>query len=68
MISLLSTGAADVRRIRTSGQVTDLYLLALAGYLLALAGAHGGRLATFDRRISPGAVEGGRTALHLIPG
>lgn len=34
--------------------------------LLALAVSNGGRLATFDRRLSPDAVKGGRSALHLI--
>ena len=40
-------------------QITD-------AYLLALAVSNGGRLATFDRRLSPDAVKGGRSALHLI--
>jgi predicted nucleic acid-binding protein len=45
----------------TSGQVTDTYLLALARY-------HNGELATFDRKLVPLAVKGGKAALHLIPG
>jgi predicted nucleic acid-binding protein len=40
-------------------QVTD-------SYLLALAVAHDGALATFDRRLSTKAVKGGKGALHLI--
>jgi len=44
----------------THGQVTDVYLLALAV-------AHGGRLATLDRRIPMSAVVGGRDALVIIP-
>lgn len=44
----------------THGQLTD-------AYLLALAVAQGGRLATFDRRIPAAAVHGGRDALVVIP-
>jgi uncharacterized protein len=58
-ISLLDTHLLDVERVRTSAQVTDTYLLALAV-------AHGGKLATFDRRLSDAAVHGGRAALHQI--
>jgi predicted nucleic acid-binding protein len=35
-------------------------------YLLALAVRNGGRLATFDRRLSAIAVEGGAEALAFI--
>jgi hypothetical protein len=35
-------------------------------YLLALAYAHGGQLATFDRRLVTNAVVNGSKALHLI--
>ena len=54
----------DTRRIRAarlldSAQVTD-------SYLLALASLHGGKLATFDRRLVTSAVDAGREALHLI--
>jgi hypothetical protein len=34
--------------------------------LLALAIAHGGKLATLDRRLSVKAVLGGKDAFHLI--
>lgn len=44
----------------THGQVTDTYLLALAV-------AHGGRLATLDRHVPVNAVPGGPAALELIP-
>ncbi len=44
----------------THGHVTD-------AYLLALAVAHGGRLATFDRRIATALVAGAEDALELIP-
>ena len=42
------------------GQITDTYLLALAVH-------HQGRLVSFDARLSPAAVSGGRQALCLIP-
>lgn len=58
-ISLVGVEYIDAVRIMTSGQVTD-------SYLLALAVAHAGRLATFDRRLSTKAVKGGMAALHLI--
>ncbi len=58
-ISLVGGAPVDPARILTSGQVTD-------SYLLALAVTHGGRLATFDRRLSTNAVQGGKAALHLI--
>lgn len=59
-ISLVGTGHVDPTQILTSGQVTD-------SYLLALAVAHAGHLATFDRRLSVKAVRGGKASLHLIP-
>ena len=49
----------DATRLLTSGQVTDTYLLALAR-------AHGGKLATFDRRLATEAVPDGRRHMHLI--
>jgi uncharacterized protein len=58
-ISLLDAGRIDRARLLEAGQVTDTYLLALAV-------RHGGRLATFDRRLVADAVKGGREALHLI--
>jgi toxin-antitoxin system PIN domain toxin len=58
-ISLDDVAVADPKRIMTSAQVTDTYLLALAKY-------HKGVLATFDRKLSTLAVEGGKAALHLI--
>lgn len=44
----------------THAQVTDLYLLGLAV-------AQGGTLATFDGRIAASTVRGGTAALELIP-
>lgn len=58
-VSLVAAAHVDPARIRTPGQVTDTYLLALAA-------GRGGRLATFDRRLSTDAVTGGKAALHLI--
>ncbi len=58
-ISLLDTGLLDIERLLSSGQITD-------SYLLALASAHGGELATFDRRLVTDAVKSGKLSLHLI--
>ena len=58
-ISLLDADKIDASRILSSAQVTD-------SYLLALACAHGGKLATFDRRLVVDAVRGGARGLHLI--
>ncbi|WP_395943056.1 TA system VapC family ribonuclease toxin [Brevundimonas sp.] len=60
-ISLSDTDLFDANALTTPEQITD-------AYLLALAVANGGRLATFDRRLSTDAVQGGRAALHLITG
>jgi toxin-antitoxin system PIN domain toxin len=59
-VSLVGSGDIDAAQVLTSAQVTDIYLLALAK-------AHGGHLASFDRKLSTAAVRGGRSALHLIP-
>ena len=58
-ISLLDARKLDASRILSSSQVTD-------SYLLALACAHGGKLATFDRRLVTDAVRGGAKGLHLM--
>lgn len=58
-LSLTGSPDVDVEEILTSAQITD-------SYLLALAKAHGGQLATFDRKLSTAAVRGGAEALHLI--
>ncbi|CAN5921288.1 type II toxin-antitoxin system VapC family toxin [soil metagenome] len=58
-ISLLDITKIDATRLLSAGQVTD-------SYLLALARAHGGQLATFDRRLVTDAVNGGSQALRLI--
>ncbi len=60
-ISVVASPSVDAARILTAAQVTDTYLLALAK-------AHGGKLATFDRRVSAAAVKGGKAALHIIEG
>lgn len=59
-ISLVGSGDIDASKILTSAQVTD-------GYLLGLAKARDGKLATFDRKLSTAAVKGGKPVLHLIP-
>ena len=58
-ISLLDTERVDAARLLSSGQVTD-------SYLLALACAHRGQLASFDRRLVVDAVRGGAHRLHLL--
>jgi hypothetical protein len=60
-LSLIGSDLVDVDQIVTPGQVTD-------AYLLALAVANKGQLATFDRRLSTKAVRRGRAALHVING
>ena len=49
----------DASGLLSSAQFTD-------SYLLTLAGAHGGQLATFDRELVVDAVLGGLKALCLI--
>jgi toxin-antitoxin system PIN domain toxin len=58
-VTLFDTQRIDLTRLLDSGQVTDTYLLALAV-------AHGGKLATFDRHLVADAVIDGSQALHLI--
>jgi len=58
-ITLLDAGRVEVTRLLDSAQVTD-------SYLLALASAHRGQLATFDQRLVTDAVVNGAPALHLI--
>ncbi len=58
-ISLVDPAYVDGARLLNSVQITDTYLLALAV-------AHGARLATMDRGIVTTAVHGGQGALHLI--
>lgn len=58
-ISLLDARKLDMNHLLSSGQVTD-------SYLLALACAHGGQLATFDRRLVRDAVRDSAQGLCLI--
>jgi toxin-antitoxin system PIN domain toxin len=58
-ISLFRASHVDVSHLLNARQVTD-------SYLLALAAAHDGQLATFDRRLITTAVRGGSRAFHLI--
>jgi uncharacterized protein len=58
-LSLVASDFVDVNEIMTPRQVTDTYLLAVAV-------ANRGQLATFDRRLSTRAVRRGSAALHVI--
>ena len=58
-ISVLDGNHIDTSRLLGCSQITD-------SYLLALANAHDGQLATFDNRLVVDAVRGGRAGLHLI--
>ena len=58
-ISVLDAACIDASRLLSHSQVTD-------SYLLALARAHGGRLATMDSRLVVDAVIGGAQALERI--
>lgn len=58
-ISLFEPRSVKVRHLLDSAQVTDTYLLALAR-------AHKGQLASFDQRLVTTAVVDGDRTLHLI--
>ena len=58
-VSLFDPAHFDTERLGSSARITD-------AYLLALAALHGGKLATFDRRVSPVGVRSGQEALHII--
>ena len=58
-ISLMNPALVLADRLLNHTQLTDSYLLALARH-------HGGKLATFDKRLVADAVRGGREALHVI--
>ncbi|MBU2847585.1 PIN domain-containing protein [Acidithiobacillus ferriphilus] len=58
-ISLLDVDHIDASRLLTSGQITD-------SYLLALACAHEGQLATFDHRLVTNAVRNGLQCINKI--
>ena len=60
-ISLIDSKLVSPDEIATPAQVTDTYLLALAV-------AHGGALATLDRRLSTKAVRRGGGGLHVVAG
>ena len=60
-LSLLDCSDLDAARLLDSAHVTD-------SYLLALAYAHNGQLATFDQSIPTQAVTDGSKAIHLIQG
>ncbi|MGH9417196.1 MAG: TA system VapC family ribonuclease toxin [Terriglobales bacterium] len=58
-VSLLDAARVDLAGLLSAMRVTDTYLLALAA-------AHGGRLATLDARLRPEGVRGGVAALCRI--
>lgn len=58
-ISLLDESKLDATWLRHSAQVTD-------SYLLALAKAHGGKLATLDRHLITTAIDDGANSRCLI--
>jgi toxin-antitoxin system PIN domain toxin len=58
-VSLLDPRRVDTSRLLAMTQITD-------SYLLSLAVAHEGQLATFDRRLIPDAVHNGLKGLHRI--
>ena len=58
-IRLMEAQRIDATRLLNTAQVTD-------SHLLALACAHEGQLASFDRRLVTDAVRGGARRLHLI--
>lgn len=59
-LPLVGSDWIDMAAITSHGQITD-------SYLLALAASKGGKLATFDRRLTTRAVRHGKEALHIIP-
>lgn len=58
-ISILESDLVDPAQLGNSASITDTYLLALAVHW-------GGRLASFDQRLSFNAVRADTRALHLI--
>jgi uncharacterized protein len=58
-VSILAAERIDTSRLLSSGQVTDTYLLALAA-------ANNGKLATFDRKLVASAVPNGAKSLCII--
>lgn len=59
-LSIADEGFFASALLSSHSRVTD-------SYLLALAHANGGRLATMDQRLATDAVHGGNNALELIP-
>ncbi len=58
-LSLVDHSGVDASRLLAASQLTDTYLLALAA-------ARGGRLASFDRDLSCTGVAGGRHQTHWV--
>ena len=59
-VSIADSSFLAAELLSSHSRVTD-------SYLLALAHAKGGRLATLDRKLAAEAVAGGKEALALIP-
>ena len=58
-ISLMNPALVQAERLLSHTQITDSYLLALARH-------HGGKLASFDRKLVTDAVVDGQAALALL--
>lgn len=58
--TLLDDGILKKPSLLTPSSIADLYLLAVAL-------ANHAKLASFDRRINPAAIQGGKQGLELIP-
>lgn len=58
-ISIATQGVVDPALLSSHARVTD-------GYLLALAGTRGGKLATMDRKLADDVLSGGRASIELI--
>lgn len=58
-LSLLTSDTIDLSKLLSPRQITD-------AYLLGLAVARGGKLATIDQRLNPIAVRDGAVALEMV--
>ena len=58
--SLMDDEVLKKPELLTPANITDLYLLAIAV-------ANNAKLATFDKRIQPSAILGGKSAIEIIP-
>ena len=60
-VSLLDDAVCDRQQLSASGHLTD-------AYLIALAVANSGQIATFDRRLVASAIPGGEAAVKVLGG